>query len=154
MGKVHTHLFVESINTTQDSKHVRGTLSGGQSMSYQIIPIDFAHGDSHLSLYEGNHQDYHFSFLPLGVPVPLFIVSNGDPLRDSISSFKALYILWGVYQVSKSTHLSEIVKGERKVKGNQGGRGRKGSKTKRDGGKTENTRDDLQKGRKALRTSS
>ena len=72
-------------------------------MSYQVIPSDSAHGDSPSLLYEGNYQDYHFSFLPMGEPVPLFIVSNGDPLWDSISSFKALYVLWGVYQMSEST---------------------------------------------------
>ena len=96
-------------------------------MGHQVIPSDSTHGDSHPPLYEGNYKDYHFSLLPLCIPVPLFIVPNGNPLWDSILSFKALYTLWGVYQVSKSAHLSEIVEGERRVKGSQRGRGEKGS---------------------------
>ena len=70
-------------------------------------PSDSTHGNSHSPFYEGSHWDYHFSLLSFGKPVPLFTisnVSNGNPLWDSISSFKALYILWGVYQMSKSTH--------------------------------------------------
>ena len=62
-------------------------------MGYQVISSDSAHGDSHSSLYEGDHQDYHFSLLPPGVPVPLFTVPNGNPLWDSILNFKALYTL-------------------------------------------------------------
>ena len=86
-------------------------------MGYQVIPKNSTHRDSHPSFYEGNHRDYHFSLLSLGIPIPLFTVPNGNPLWDSISSFKAFYTLWGVYQVSKSTHLSKIVEGEKKVKG-------------------------------------
>ena len=29
MGEVHTHLFIEGIDTAYDSKHVGGTLSKG-----------------------------------------------------------------------------------------------------------------------------
>ena len=60
-------------------------------MSYQVIPSDSAYGDSHPSLYESNHRDYNFSLIPLGIPIPLFIVPNGNPLWDSILSFEALY---------------------------------------------------------------
>ena len=87
-------------------------------MSYQVIPSDSTRGNSHSSLYESNHRDYHFSLLPFSEPIPLFTISNGNPLWDSISSFKAL---WGVYQMSKSTY---FVKdrwrrkwGERKLRG-------------------------------------
>ena len=66
-------------------------------MGYQVIPSDFAQGDSHPFLYEGNHRDSYFSLLPLGVPAPLFTVPNGNPLWDSILSFKVLYTLCGVY---------------------------------------------------------
>ena len=48
-------------------------------MSYQVIPSDSTYGDSHSSLYEGNHQGYHLSLLPLSIPIPLFTISNGDP---------------------------------------------------------------------------
>ena len=42
-------------------------------------------------------------------------------------SFKALYTLYGVYQVSESTHEWERIEGKKKVNGNKGTRGGKGS---------------------------
>ena len=73
-------------------------------MSPEVIPSDHTHWDSHPSLYEGNHPDYYFSLLPIGVPIPFLTIPNGDSWWDPILSFKALYILHGVYQVSESTH--------------------------------------------------
>ena len=74
-------------------------------MSPKVIPSDFTHWDSYPSLYKGNHRDYYFSLLPTGVLIPFLIIPNGDSWRDPILSFKALYTLRGVYQVSESTHL-------------------------------------------------
>ena len=73
-------------------------------MNPKVIPSDYAHGDSHPSLYKGNHWDYYFSFLPISVPVLFLTIPNGDSWRDPILSFKAFYTLSRVYQVSKSTH--------------------------------------------------
>ena len=66
-------------------------------MSPKVIPSDNAHRDSYPTLYKGNHWDYHFTLLPFLVPFPLLKIPNGDSWRDSILSFKALYILHGVY---------------------------------------------------------
>ena len=92
--------------------------SGMLISSWILIPNDCAYGDSHPSLYEGNHRDYHFPLLPLSMSIPFFTVSNEDSWGDSILSFKALYTLCRVYQVSESTHEGEMVEGKKKTNEN------------------------------------
>ena len=47
-------------------------------MSPKVVPSDSAHGDSHPTLYKGNHWDYHFSLLPFLVPFPFLTIPNKD----------------------------------------------------------------------------
>ena len=74
-------------------------------MGNKVVPSHSTHGDSHPSLYKGNYRDYYFPFLPQGVPLPSVAMPNGNPKWNTITSFKALYTLWGVYKTSESTHL-------------------------------------------------
>ena len=66
-------------------------------MSLKIIPSDSAYRDSHPSLHEGNHRDYHFSLLPFLLPFPFLTILNGYTWQNPILSSKALYTLPGVY---------------------------------------------------------
>ena len=45
-------------------------------MGPKVIPGYSIHGNSHPSLYEGNHWDHNFSLLPFFVPLSLLIVPN------------------------------------------------------------------------------
>ena len=66
-------------------------------MGPKIIPSYSAHEDSHLALYEGNHQDYYFPDLPIFMPLTLFVVPNAYSWGDPVSSPKVFYPLLGVY---------------------------------------------------------
>ena len=72
-------------------------------MGLKVVP-DSTHRDCHPSFYEGNHQDYYLSPLPIFVPLTLFTIPNAYSWKDPILSLKALYSLLRVYQILKSTH--------------------------------------------------
>ena len=59
-------------------------------MSNKVVPSHSTHGDSHPSLYKGNHRDYYFSLLPQGMPLPPTTIPNGNPRRNLVAGFKAI----------------------------------------------------------------
>ena len=73
-------------------------------MSAKVVPSYVAYGNSHPTLYEGNHWDHYFSLLPFFVPLSLLTVSNERSWKNPIQSSKTLYSLLRVYQMSESTH--------------------------------------------------
>ena len=73
-------------------------------MGPKIVPSNSTHRDCHPFFFEGNHQDYDLSPLPVFVPLSLFTIPNAYSWRDPILSLKALYSLIGVYQTLKSTN--------------------------------------------------
>ena len=74
-------------------------------MGPKIVPSDYSHGNSHPTLYKGNHWDDHFSRLPFLVPFPFLTIPNRDSRWDFELSFKVLNTFRRVYQVGKSTYL-------------------------------------------------
>ena len=66
-------------------------------MSPKVVLGDSAHGDSHPSLYKGNHRDYHFSLLPFLVSFPFGTIYDKHSRWNAILSSKVLDILCRYY---------------------------------------------------------
>ena len=73
-------------------------------MSSKVVSSNSTHRDFYPFLYEGNHQDYYLSDLPILVPLTLFTVPNAYSRGDPITSPTVFYLLLGVYQTLKSTY--------------------------------------------------
>ena len=52
MGKIYTHPFVHGVYTTQNPKHIWGTLGGAESIKNQKIPNYPTHRNPHPTFYK------------------------------------------------------------------------------------------------------
>ena len=66
-------------------------------MSPKIVSGDSTHRDFHPSLYEDNHRDHYFTFLPFLKPFPFLAIPNASVWWDPILGSKVRYPLLGIY---------------------------------------------------------
>ena len=104
MGQVQVHSLILGFYTSQDSKHVWGTLCGRQPKKSKIAFSDRAYGNGHPTFYEGDHGNDYSPCSPITNPFPLGSVSHTHSWWNPIFCPEASHTLLGFNQILEFTH--------------------------------------------------